>query len=177
MCFVLRTAIDPEQLADAVRRAVAQVTNDEAPFAIRTLDFYIDHAIRPRRAMTLLLVAFAGAALLLAALGLYGVLSYIVAQRTQEIGLRVALGAQTYQVRRLVLRQGMALVGIGIVLGLGAALTATRLVSGMLFGVGATDPATFLGTPVVLALVAGVACLVPAWRATKVDPMVALRSE
>ncbi|MGD8454005.1 MAG: ABC transporter permease [Phycisphaerae bacterium] len=177
MYFVLRTAGDPEQLVDTVRREVTELTGDEAPFAMRTLEFYIDRTVHPRRAMTFLLVAFAGAALVLASLGLYGVLSYIVAQRTQEIGLRVALGAQAGQVRGLVLRQAMVLVGIGIVAGLVASLAASRLVSGMLFGVSAADPITFAIAPVVLVVVATLACLVPAWRATRVDPLTALRCE
>ena len=177
MSFMARTEIDPEGLIDVVRAEVTQVTGDEAPFALSTLEDYVDRMIRPRRSVIVLLSLFAVAAVALATLGLYGVLSYMVAQRTQEIGVRIALGAPARRVLRLVMYQGMLLAVIGLALGLGAALGATRFVSGMLFGVTTLDPTAFVAAFMVLAAVAVVACYLPARRATKVDPMVALRCE
>ena len=125
----------------------------------------------------LLLTIFAGAALLLAAIGLYGVISYSVAQRTRELGIRIALGAQRSDVLRLVLRQGMTLVAMGVAFGLAASIGLTRLMSTLLYGVSATDPITFLILSSALLSVAFIACWLPARRASAVDPIVALRSE
>jgi putative ABC transport system permease protein len=131
---------------------------------------------RPRFALSLL-GAFATMALVLAAIGLYGVMAFSVAQRTKEIGLRMALGADAPRVLRGVLRQGMGMALVGIVLGLGGALALQRVVAGMLYGVEATDPVTLAGVSLVMALAAGVAAVIPARRATRVDPMVAIRAE
>ena len=134
-------------------------------------------SVAQRRLSVQLLGGFAGGALLLAAIGLYGVLAFVVAQRTQEIGIRVALGAQRGDVLRLVLRQGMTLTATGIAVGLAVAVALTRLMRSLLFGISATDPVTFALVPLLLAAVALLACLLPARRATRIDPMVALRYE
>jgi putative ABC transport system permease protein len=124
-----------------------------------------------------LLALFSGLALLLAAVGLYGVMSYLVAQRTHEIGIRLALGAQASDVLKLIVGQGMALALLGVGLGLGAALALTRLMARLLYGVSATDPLTFAVVALLLSLIALLACYVPARRATRIDPLVALRHE
>ena len=137
----------------------------------------INDSIAARRVTAWLLAAFSGTALLLAVVGLYGVMSYSVAQRTREFGVRVALGAEVRDLLQLVVGQGMKLVMVGLVLGVVGSLALTRVLSGFLFGVEPTDPITFAAVSVLLMLVAALACWLPARRATKVDPMVALRTE
>jgi ABC-type antimicrobial peptide transport system permease subunit len=139
------------------------------------MDDVVETAVARPRFMTILLGLFAGLALLLAAVGTYGVLSYLVTERRQEIGIRMALGADRARILRLVLLRGLALSGIGLVLGLGAALGVSRVLSALLYGVAPTDPRTLVGVSVVIAAVACVACVIPAWRATRVDPLVVLR--
>jgi putative ABC transport system permease protein len=137
----------------------------------------VSRSIAPQRFNLSLLSLFAGLGLLLAAVGIYGVMAYSVSQRTHEIGLRMALGAQRSDVVRLVVRQGMALALVGVVTGLIASLALTRLMKNLLFGVSATDIPTFIAIALLLLMVALLACYVPARRATKVDPMIALRCE
>jgi putative ABC transport system permease protein len=175
--LVARTDGDPQSFAPSVRGEVQAIDKDQPISHIRTMEKLVAGSASQRRFNMSLLTAFAGLALLLAAVGIYGVMSYSVEQRTREIGLRMALGAQTRDVLRLVVRQGMTLTLIGAVIGLIAALGLTRLIENLLFGVSATDPVTFLVVASLLALVAMLACYLPARRATKVDPLAALKAE
>jgi putative ABC transport system permease protein len=142
-----------------------------------TLEQIVDRAVAPRRLITHLLGSFSSLALLLASLGLYGVIAYSVSQRTRELGIRMAIGAQRADVLRLVLREGLTTAGIGVVLGLIGALLTTRLLQGLLFGVSATNPLIFAINAIILMAVALTACLIPARRASRIDPMEALRHE
>jgi predicted lysophospholipase L1 biosynthesis ABC-type transport system permease subunit len=175
--FVVRTAADPLATLPAVRRAILEAGNDQPVWRARTLDQIVASSIADRRFSMLLLGLFAGVALVLAALGIYGVISYTVAQRTREIAIRMALGAARSDVLKAVAAQGMLPVLGGLAIGLVASYGLTRLMTGMLYGVSAGDPVTLLGVALVLAGVALVATLVPAQRATRVTPAVALRSE
>ena len=175
--LVVRTSGDAASLAGAVREAVWQVDKDQPVSNVRTMDQVFAAAVSRERFQTLLLGLFAALALVLACVGLYGVISYAVAQRTHEIGIRMALGAQPGDVLRLVLQQGMTLTFAGLVFGIAGALAVTRVMSDLLFGVTATDTLTFISVGVLLIVVAFLACYVPARRATKVDPLIALRYE
>lgn len=177
MMFVVRTSSDPASFTQSVRSRVLSVDRDQPVTAVRPLDQAIAESIGARRFSTGLLTAFAAIALILASVGLYGVMAYLVTQRTHEIGLRMALGAQRASVFKLVIGQGLLLTAIGLVAGIGGAFGVTRLMSTMLYEISTTDPATFIVIPLILASVALLACYIPARRATKVDPMVALRYE
>jgi predicted permease len=173
--LVVRTIGDPNNFADAIRQQVLAVDRDQAVSEIRTVEAVLDATLGQRRVTMGLLGLFAGAALLLALIGIYGVIAYSVAQRTQEVGIRRALGAQQWDVLRLMLWQGLLLTLSGCALGIGAAFGVTRFLKGLLFGMTATDPATFAGIPLLFVAAALMATFLPAWRAARIDPMVALR--
>ncbi len=175
--LVVRTSGDPALLASAVRQEVLAVDSEQPTFDIKTMQAVLSESVSQPRFNMVLLSIFGGLSLVLAAAGIYGVISYSVSQRTREIGIRMALGAQPRDVRALVVRQGLRLVLIGSVLGTAAALAATRLISNLLFGTRPTDPVTYVGVTLLLGAVAWFACWVPARRAARVDPTVALRYE
>jgi putative ABC transport system permease protein len=177
MTMVVRAAGDPQQLLPALRREVQALDSQLPLYGVRTLQQYISGTVAQRQFITLLLGIFGGVAMLLAVVGLYGVISYGVAQRTHEIGVRVALGAESMDVLRLVVGQGLRLTLLGVALGWLAALGASRLLGSLLFGVSGNDPVTFAAVAAVFVAVALAACYVPARRATRVDPLVALRYE
>jgi putative ABC transport system permease protein len=167
----------PSALAAAIRDQVQAIDPNETVLAVIKMDERLSNAVAERRFQTLLLGVFAGIALVIATVGIYGVISYAVSRRTHEIGVRMALGAQRSDVLRMVIWQGMRLTLVGVALGLAAALALTRVLRNLLFEVSATDPATFAGTALFLLFIALFACYLPARRATKVDPLVALRIE
>jgi putative ABC transport system permease protein len=173
---IFRTAGDLSALMAAVRREVQQL-DPHLPIATSTLVEKLSLPLLPARMVASILGGFGLLALALAAIGIYGVMSYAVAQRTHEIGVRMALGAQKADVLKLVIGQGLTLTLIGVAIGLASALALTRLMKSLLFGVSATDPLTFAGIACVLTVVTFLACYLPARRAAQVDPLVALRHE
>ncbi|HEU5459963.1 MAG TPA: FtsX-like permease family protein, partial [Pyrinomonadaceae bacterium] len=175
--LAVRTANDPMQVASIVRSEVAAIDRDQPIASLMTMDQRIADSIAPRRFNMFLFGLFAALALLLAAIGIYGIMAFSVAQRTHEIGVRMALGASTRDVLRLILSNGFRLALIGIVVGLAIAFAATRLLATLLYDVSTTDPTIFLIDALLLAGAALLACYIPARRATKVDPMIALRYE
>ncbi|HVG17675.1 MAG TPA: ABC transporter permease, partial [Blastocatellia bacterium] len=177
MTLALRTATAPENLMGATRSQVSGIDSDQPVTNEMTMAEILSKSVWQPRLYTILFGIFAGVALVLASVGIYGVMSYSVTQRTHEIGIRMALGANRGDVMRLVVGHGMLLALAGVGIGLGAAFALTRLMTSLLFGVSATDPATFIAIAILLTGVAAAACFVPAHRATKVDPMIALRYE
>jgi predicted permease len=173
--LIVRTAIDPLSLATPVRTAIWAVDKDQSVANIDSMEHIVAGAVARQRFSMLLLAIFAGVALVLAAVGIYGVMSYSVAQQTREIGIRMALGAQRSDVLKMTVKQGLRLVGFGLAIGLVAAFILTRVMASLLFGISATDPLTFLIISLVLLAVAMLASYIPSVRAMKVDPMVALR--
>lgn len=177
MTLLIRGTSDPLSMAAAVQREVKALDKDLPISEVRTMEQLLASATARARFVAVLLAIFAGMAMALAAVGIYGVMSHSVAQRSREIGIRMALGAERSDVIRMVVRQGLVLAGAGIVIGIAGATAITRLMSGLLFGVTATDPLTFVTIALLLAAVAFLACLIPARKATKVDPLIAIRCE
>jgi putative ABC transport system permease protein len=177
MALAARTLSDPRSMEESVRAQVTALDRDQPVFDIRTMNDLRSLSVIPQRIGGTLMTAFAGFALVLAAIGLFGVIAYAVSERTREIGIRMALGAKPREVFRLVVGQGMVLALIGLLVGLPLALGMGRAVAGLLYGVAPNDFATFAGVAVLLALVAFAACYIPARRAMRVDPIIALRYE
>ena len=175
--FLLRTSVEPGTLAAAVRREVQALDPEQPVTGIATQEQLLAEAVSLPRFRTMLLSLVSGLALVLASVGVYGVMSYTVARRRQEIGIRMALGAGRADVVRMIVKGGLKLAALGVTAGLVGAYAATRLLKGLLFGIEATDPQTYVATAVILVLVALLACCVPALRAARVDPISALRYE
>jgi putative ABC transport system permease protein len=177
ICFAIRTVGDPYSVAKEAQRAIWAMDKDQAVGFVMSMSQLASESLAPQRVLMFILVAFGGMAPIMAAVGLYGVIANSAAQRTHEIGVRMALGARSGDVLKLVLGQGLGLVAFGIAIGLGGAFGLMRFVSSLLYGVRATDPVTLAVAALVLAGVAVLASYIPARRAMRVDPMVALRYE
>jgi putative ABC transport system permease protein len=177
MYVVVRTAGDPAALIPAVRRAVKEIDPAQPVADVATMEQRVASAVAPARLNSILVAVFSAVALVLAGVGIYGVVSYTVAQRTREIGIRMALGAKSGDVLRLVIRRGMAPALAGVLVGLVGAVYLAHLARGLLYGVGATDPVSLIGAALVLTVIAAAACLVPGLRAARVAPVVALAEE
>jgi putative ABC transport system permease protein len=177
LTFVVRTSGDPAAIAPAARNAIWAIDRNLPISEVQTMDSVVEHATAEPRFYLVLLTAFAAVALAMAAVGIYGVMSYAVSRRNHEIGIRMALGARQGDVLRLVVGQGLALAVIGGTVGLAGAFALTRLMGRLLYGVAATDPITFGAVALVLFTVAVLASYIPARRAARIDPIIALRSE
>jgi putative ABC transport system permease protein len=175
--LVIRTTVAPMTLVEPVRQAIWRVDPDQPMWKIRPVELLVERSVADRKFVLALMMVFAALALALTVIGLYGVISYLVSQRTQEIGIRMALGAQVRHIMQLILKYGVLLVAVGVVVGLVAAVVLTRLMAHMLYGVTATDPVTFGAIALLLSFIALAACYLPARRAAHVDPVIALRSE
>jgi ABC-type antimicrobial peptide transport system permease subunit len=175
MRLLVRSTLDAGSIAAAVRREVEAVDPGQPIHAVQTMKLVLENTVRDKSLNTTLLAIFAGVSLLLAVIGVYGVMSYTVAQHTREIGIRMALGAQPRSILTLIVGRGLVLVSIGAVIGVLASFGLTRFIENMLFGVTPTDPLTFAAIVLLLGVVALLACLIPAQRAMRVDPIVVLR--
>ena len=177
MDVIVRTSADPQAMAAVVRSEIQSIDKGVAKFAVTTVEQQLGEQTAGRRFQTYLIGLFSFVALLLSAIGIYGLMHYFVVQRTNEIGVRMALGARSGNVLGLVLRQGLTLAGLGIVAGILAAFGLTHLLSSLLYGTTPTDPLTFATAPAVLLAVAALACWIPASRAARIDPVLALRQD
>jgi putative ABC transport system permease protein len=177
MDIIVKTNSNPMALVPAIKREVQQIDPDQPLGPVATLESLLDESLAPRRVNAVLLGTFSAVGLLLGVIGLYGVMSYTVSQRTQEIGVRIALGAQEGDVLKLILGEGMLLALAGTALGIVGAFGLTRLMSSMLFGISAADPLTYSSISLLIIVVALLACYLPARRAAKLSPMLALRYE
>jgi len=177
VAVVLRTEGDPTAVMASVRRAVVEIDPREVVYNVQTMNEVVSNSFAARRLSMMLLGVFAALALVLACVGIYGVISYLVGQRTHEIGVRMALGAQQNDVLRLIIGHGARMALVGVAIGIVAAMGLTRLMANQLFGVSPHDPITFAGVAVLLIIVAVAACYIPARRAMRVDPIIALRYE
>jgi putative ABC transport system permease protein len=175
--LVARTAVEPISLSESVKQAIWRVDPDQPMWKIRTVEFLVNRSVADRKFVLALMMIFATLALALTIIGLYGVLNYLVSQRTPEIGIRMALGAQVRHIMQLILKHGVVLVGLGVFIGLIAACVLTRLMAHLLYGISATDPLTFAAIALLIAAVAFLACWLPARRAARIDPIEALRAE
>jgi ABC-type antimicrobial peptide transport system permease subunit len=177
MRLMVRSTLDDSNIAAAVRREVQAVDPGQPIYAVNTMNLVIENTVKDKSVNTTLLSVFAGVSLLLAVIGVYGVMSYTVAQHTREIGIRMALGAQTRSILKLIVGRGLVLVAVGALVGVLASFGLTRFIESMLFGITPTDPLTFVMIVALLGLVALLACLIPAGRAMRVDPIVVLRHQ
>ncbi len=177
MNLVVRSAVDPAAMTSAIRAVVASIDKDQPIFAVATMGQLVEDSVSTRRITLILLGLFSALALLLAAVGIYGVVAYSVAQRTREIGIRMALGARSGDVLRMILGQGAKIVAAGVLIGMIASFGLTRLMANLLFSVSAADPFTFAAVAIGLVLVAMLACYIPARRTLRVDPAITLRYE
>jgi ABC-type antimicrobial peptide transport system permease subunit len=175
--LIVRTSKDPVSIVSAIRQTVLSLDRNLPVYDVMTMNDRVAEATSRTRFSAVLLGIFAAVALVLSAIGIYGVMSYLVSGQTREVGIRMALGAQPLQVLMTFLTEGLLITIVGVAVGIAAAIVSTRLLESQLFGVGKTDPMTFVGVSLLLILVAALACYLPARRATKVDPMVALRYE
>jgi putative ABC transport system permease protein len=175
MSLVVRTSSDPSSLTSSILQQISRVDPDQPVFRVKTMDQYLGESMGPRRLSTTLLGAFAAFALLLAAIGVYSVMNYLVSQRRHEIGIRMALGASQREILKLVVGQGMWISLLGIGFGIAAALLLTRIMTSLLYGITPSDPLTYIANSLMLLAVALLACLIPARRAMSVDPIIALR--
>jgi putative ABC transport system permease protein len=177
MGLVVRTTGDPIRMAPAVRGEILSIDRSQPVYDVKSMSQIVGASVSQPRLYTLLLGIFATLAVVLAAVGIYGVMSYSVTQRSHEIGIRMALGADRSDILKMVVGNGMLLAAIGMAVGLGAAFIAARVLESLLFGVGIRDVTTFISVPLLLAAIAFLSCFIPARRATRIDPMVALRYE